>query len=70
MWGEGGGFVVGIETCSGVPEELVSCCFDGRGFGCPGCDGGAVIKNRCETDTLVDGVVEDCVGFDVLLSLV
>ena len=36
LWGESGGFVVSIEPCLGVPEEIVGCDFDGGGFGCPG----------------------------------
>jgi len=67
---ESGGFVILVEGCGRIPKEGIGCTFDGCGNWGPGRYGRGIVKNGGEIDTLVDGVVEDGVCFDVLRKLV
>ena len=66
---EGGGFVVAVESRGLVPETIVRRDFDCLGGGAPvGKKGLGFVEGAAELDALVDCVVEDGVGFDVVAA--
>lgn len=66
---EGGGFVVAVESRGFVPETIVRRDFDCLGGGAPvGEKGLGFVESAAELDALVDCVVEDGVGFDVVAA--
>lgn len=66
---QGGGLVVGVETVLVVPEKFVCYSLDPGRSGGPVPDGCVVIEGLGERDGIVEDVVQNRVGFDVLFLL-
>ena len=67
---EGGGLIVGIKSTRIIPEKCICSSLDT----CRGCapipDAGVVIQGLGQSDGIIEDVVENCVGFNVLFLLV
>lgn len=69
MWVEGRGLVVTEEAGAVIPEVQVRGSLDISCFGGPYMLDRGVVENGCQVQTLVQDIVEEGVGFDVLVLL-